>query len=204
MLPSELTICPHIFQCSWPVIINYRLEFKYAKEFRALSTCTVCNTCFQPITATHLLNVSSSLQWHISTLFTIMVCSSMQYQTSWKQISLIRKFLQGGNTDGWWEQEVQQIGVKGARDVKNCTGSVKIFKALSLTPLPPLLLKMDMSDRKRKFPEKKYVQDTAMAELFCRGCKILRHVVKILASHFTVTCFLIRKFTWPLNVMAKF
>ena len=30
---------------------------------------------------------------------------------------------------------------------------------------------------------------TAMAELFCRGCKILWHVVKILPSHFMVTCY---------------
>jgi hypothetical protein len=26
---------------------------------------------------------------------------------------------------------------RGARDVKNCTGSVNFFKALGLTPLPP-------------------------------------------------------------------
>ena len=30
---------------------------------------------------------------------------------------------------------------------------------------------------------------TAVAELFCRGCKILRQVVRILPSHFLVTCY---------------
>ena len=42
---------------------------------------------------------------------------------------------------------------RGARDVKNCTGSVKNFKPLGLTPLPPPP-KKDMSDQKRKFPKK--------------------------------------------------
>ena len=45
---------------------------------------------------------------------------------------------------------------------------------------------------------------TAVAELFCRGCKILRQVVRILPSHFRSRVIFIRKFTWPLNVMAKF
>ena len=30
---------------------------------------------------------------------------------------------------------------------------------------------------------------TAVAELFWRGCKILRQEVRILPSHFTVTCY---------------
>jgi len=70
--------------------------------------------------------------------------------------------LSKGSYDIKYDEEItcQQIDLerktRGARDVKNCMGLVNFFKALGLTPLPP---KKDMSDQKKKFLRKTYVQE---------------------------------------------
>ena len=43
---------------------------------------------------------------------------------------------------------------RGSKDLKNYTGSVNFFKPWYVTPPPPLLPKIDMSDQKRQFQEK--------------------------------------------------
>ena len=43
---------------------------------------------------------------------------------------------------------------RGSKDLKNYTGSVNFFNPWYVTPPPPLLPKIDMSDRKRQFQEK--------------------------------------------------
>ena len=61
------------------------------------------------------------------------------------------------------ERNTRMLPTRGSWDVKLCTGSVNFFKVLGLTPP-----KKDMSNRKRKFPKKKYLQIVIKNKIFER------------------------------------